>query len=122
MNYVDTHTHLDGEEFRDDLPQVIARAKAVGVSKVFLPAINLSSVESIQNVCRTYPDYAYPMIGLHPEEVKADFREVLAKMRAILERNLAEPGQDARYIAIGEIGLDFYWSREFKQEQLEAFE
>ena len=122
MNYVDTHTHLDGEEFRDDLPQVIARAKAVGVSKVFLPAINLSSVESIKNVCRTYPDYAYPMIGLHPEEVKADFREVLAKMRAILERNLAEPGQDARYIAIGEIGLDFFWSREFKQEQLEAFE
>ena len=67
MNYVDTHTHLDGEEFRDDLPQVIARAKAVGVSKVFLPAINLSSVESIKNVSRTYPDYAYPMIGLLPE-------------------------------------------------------
>ncbi|WP_311442003.1 TatD family hydrolase [Hoylesella enoeca] len=122
MKYVDTHTHLDGEEFRDDLPQVIERAQAVGVSKVFLPAIDLSSVESIQRVCRSYPGYAYPMIGLHPEEVKADFREVLAEMRRQLDRNLTDPGKDIRYIAVGEVGLDFYWSREFQQEQLEAFE
>lgn len=54
------------------------------------------------------------MVGLHPEEVKADWREVLAAMRPIVD--------DPRVIAVGEVGLDYYWSREFEQEQLEAFE
>lgn len=80
-------------------------------------------------VCRQYPGYAYPMIGLHPEEVKADWKDVLKEMRALLTspkgRNydslhLREGREEV--LAIGEVGLDYYWSREFEKEQLEAFE
>ena len=116
MNFIDTHTHLDGHEFDEDRDEVITRAKAAGVSKVFIPAIDLPSVATVEAVCEQYKGYAYPMIGLHPEEVKADWRDVLAKM----EKRLKCP--DHPFIAIGEVGLDFYWSRDFYDEQLEAFE
>ena len=116
MNFIDTHTHLDGSEFDADRDEAVARAKAAGVSKVFIPAINLQSVDTVLAVCGRYPGYAYPMIGLHPEDVKADWREVLAEMKA----RIGTPGRP--FIAVGEVGLDFYWSREFEAEQLEAFE
>ena len=116
MNFIDTHTHLDGSEFDADRDETVARAKAAGVSKVFIPAINLQSVDTVLAVCGRYPGYAYPMIGLHPEDVKADWREVLAEMKA----RIGTPGRP--FIAVGEVGLDFYWSREFEAEQLEAFE
>jgi TatD DNase family protein len=116
MNFIDTHTHLDGEEFREDLPEVVKRAQEAGVSKVFVPAIDLSSVKTVMEVCRQYPGYAYPMIGLHPEEVKSDCQQVLSDMKPLLESS------DGEVIAIGEVGLDYYWSREFEQEQLAAFE
>lgn len=112
---IDTHIHLDGEEFKDDLPAVVERARTAGVSKVFIPAIDMKSVSTIADVCRKYPSYAYPMLGLHPEEVRADYAEILQEMRKLL-------GESKDYIAIGEVGLDFYWSREFEKEQLMAFE
>ena len=115
MNFIDTHTHLDGEEFAADRSEVMARAREAGVEKVFLPAIDLASVATVLDVCRQYPGYAYPMIGLHPEEVKTDWRSQLAAMREMLT-------PDNPFIAIGEVGLDYYWSREFADEQLEAFE
>jgi TatD DNase family protein len=121
IHFIDTHTHLDGEEFKEDLAEVIARAKEAGVSKVFLPGIDLNSVETVMNVCRQYPDYAYPMIGLQPEEVKADYNTVLDSMEKSLEENLASK-DSIKYIAVGEVGLDYYWSREFEKEQLDAFE
>lgn len=120
--FIDTHAHLDGEEFKDDLPEVIRRAKEAGVSKVFLPAIDLSSVPAVLNVCRSYPGYAYPMIGLQPEEVRADWQEVLLQMKQLLDESRREPTNGCPFIAIGEVGLDFYWSREFESEQLLAFE
>ena len=116
MNFIDTHTHLDGEEFREDLPEVVKRAQEAGVSKVFVPAIDLTSVQTVMEVCRQYPGYAYPMIGLHPEEVKSDWQQVLSGMKPLLDSS------DGEVIAIGEVGLDYYWSREFEQEQLAAFE
>ena len=116
MNFIDTHTHLDGEEFREDLPEVVKRAQEAGVSKVFVPAIDLPSVKTVMEVCRQYPGYAYPMIGLHPEEVKSDWQQVLSEMKPLLDSS------DGEVIAIGEVGLDYYWSREFEQEQLAAFE
>lgn len=120
MHFIDTHTHLDGEEFRDDLPKVIMRARDAGVSKVFVPAIDLPSVQTVLEVCRQYPDFAYPMIGLHPEEVKSDWQQVLSSMKPYLFASEKERGEQP--IAIGEVGLDYYWSREFEQEQLLAFE
>ena len=147
---IDTHAHLDGPEYSDDRAEMIQRAKDAGVSKVFIPAIDLRSVQTVTDTCRQFPGYAYPMIGLHPEEVKADYREVLAQMKQQLADSLAanqtpplvevgrgptplgeaergptplgEAGRGLRFIAIGEVGLDYYWSREFEKEQLEAFE
>lgn len=116
MVFIDTHTHLDGAEFDADRAEVMARAKAAGVGKVFIPSIDLASVDSVCAVCAEYNGYAYPMIGLHPEEVKADWRDVLLKM----EERLRQPSHP--FIAVGEVGLDFYWSREFENEQLQAFE
>ena len=128
MKIVDTHTHLDGEEFDEDRSEVIMRAKEAGVGMVFLPAIDVKTSEAVLKLSHEYPDYAYPMVGLHPEEVKADWKEQLKKIEAILDAHLtAVEGLNgikykSDYIAIGEIGLDFYWSREFEKEQLEAFE
>lgn len=128
MKIVDTHTHLDGEEFDEDRSEVILRAKEAGVGMVFLPAIDVKTSEAVLKLSHEYPGYAYPMIGLHPEEVKADWKEQLKKIEAILDAHLtAMDGLNgikykSDYIAIGEIGLDFYWSREFENEQLEAFE
>ena len=128
MKIVVTHTHVDGEEFDEDSEEVIMRAKEAGVGMVFLPAIDVKTSEAVLKLSHEYPGYAYPMVGLHPEEVKADWKEQLKKIEAILDEHLtAVDGLNgikykSDYIAIGEIGLDFYWSREFEKEQLEAFE
>ena len=113
---IDTHTHIDGEEFAEDRALAVQRAKEAGVEKVFVPAIDLKSVSSVLQTCRQFPGYAYPMVGLHPEEVKADWRNQLAQMKPMLD----EPSHP--FIAIGEVGLDYYRSREFEAEQLQAFE
>ena len=113
---IDTHTHIDGEEFDEDRDLAVQRAKDAGVEKILVPAIDLKSLAGVLAVCRAYPGYAYPMIGLHPEEVKADWQETLGKMKPMLDA----PGHP--FVAVGEVGLDFYWSREFENEQLLAFE
>lgn len=115
IQFIDTHTHLDGTEFDADRDEVMERARAAGVSKVFLPAIDLKSVETVLAVSRKYEGYAYPMIGLHPEEVGADWENVLQRMREYIVP--VHP-----FIAIGEVGLDFYWTRDNEREQLAAFE
>ena len=113
MQFIDTHCHLDGEEFRDDLDAVVTRAREAGVAAIGVPGINLDSCQTVLELCRRYPDYCYPMLGLHPEDVKADWKEVLVCIKKTLT---------SKIIAIGEVGLDYYWSREFEKEQLEAFE
>lgn len=118
---IDTHCHLDGEEFREDLDEVIARAKAAGVTAIGIPGIDLKSCQTVPDLCRRYPGYCYPMLGLHPEEVKADWRDVLAQIKSCINSHLSSVAP-VPVIAIGEVGLDFYWSREFEQEQLLAFE
>ena len=114
--FIDTHCHLDGEEFDADREAVMQRAREAGVGKIFLPAIDLPSSQRILSLCQQHRDYLFPMVGLHPEEVRADWREQLMAINRLL---LADSQQA---IAIGEVGLDFYWSREFEKEQLEAFE
>lgn len=113
IKIIDTHTHLDAEEFDEDRAEAFARAKEAGVGKVFLPAIDVKTTHVVWKLSQEYPGYAFPMIGLHPEEVKADWKEQLAELR---EMSVSD------FIAIGEVGLDYYWSREFEKEQLEAFE
>lgn len=120
---IDTHAHLDVEDYSEDLPEVIARAKETGVKKIFIPSIDLATVDSVIDICNQYPGYCYPMIGLHPEEVKGDYTEVLQKMKLRLNGAIeARKRDEMRIIAVGEVGLDFYWSREFEKEQILVFE
>ena len=116
---IDTHCHLDGEEFAEDLEQVIARAKEAGVEAIGVPGIDLKSCDTVMALCERYPGYCFPMLGLHPEEVKADWKEVLQRIKISLTSYLSPL---TSIIAIGEVGLDFYWSREFEDAQLQAFE
>ena len=120
LQYIDTHCHLDGEEFAADRDDVVQRAREAGCTAIFLPAIDLASCHTVLDVCGRYPDYCYPMLGLHPEEVRADWREQLAAIKDIIKFKVQS--SKFKVLAIGEVGLDFYWSREFEQEQLEAFE
>ena len=86
---IDTHTHLDAEEFNEDRAEAFARAREAGVGKVFLPAIDVKTTHAVLALSREYPGYAYPMIGLHPEEVKADWKEQLSVTKEALIRAIA---------------------------------
>ena len=135
-SFIDTHTHIDGEEFKDDLDEVVARAKEAGAIQLLCPGINYDSIATMKTVCERFPDFIRPMIGLHPEDVKEDYKDVLEKMHEILISDLSHSNDNTNYsppfmggvrgrvcwIAIGEVGLDYYWSREFEKEQLDAFE
>lgn len=116
MVFIDTHAHIDGEEFDLDRDEMVARARDAGAKAILVPAINMEGLENMRSVVKSYPGFAYAMIGLHPEDVRSDWREVIAEMRRIQESSPSE------FIAIGEVGLDFYWSREYEHEQLECFE
>ncbi len=112
----DTHSHLFTEEFSDDLPQVIQRAKENGITRILMPNIDLSTVEQMLFVCNQYKGYLYPMLGFHPTSIldKNSFRKELLEMRHMLEK-------ENPFIAIGEVGLDLYWDKTFQFEQEEAF-
>ena len=115
---IDTHSHIDGEEFRDDIADVINRAQAAGVEKILIPNINLDTVEPVRTLCKQYPGYLYPMMGLHPEDVNPqniDIDNVLSRMEQLLT---PEPNP---YVAIGEVGLDLYWDQTYREEQIEVF-
>lgn len=112
---MDTHSHLFLEEFAEDLPQVMERAHNAGVSYIFMPNIDSTTIESMLSVCNAYPGYCFPMIGLHPTSVNESYERELA----IVYERLSAPNN---FIAIGEIGLDLYWDKTFLKEQLEAFE
>ncbi|MDR0891902.1 MAG: TatD family hydrolase [Mediterranea sp.] len=112
---IDTHSHLFLEEFDEDRPQVMERAKAAGVAAIFMPNIDSTTIEQMLATTTQYPDLCYPMIGLHPTSVNANYRQELAVVRQRL--TLPHP-----FVAIGEIGLDLYWDKTYLKEQLDAFE
>lgn len=113
MHFIDTHIHIDGEEFDEDRDSVIVRAKKAGVEAMYVPAIDYKTTLKVLDVCAHYAGYMHPMAGLHPEEVKSDWREQIAEIKKV---------SASKIVAIGEVGLDYYWSREYEKEQLEAFE
>lgn len=113
---IDTHSHIYGPEFAEDRAEVIMRAREKGIEKVLLPNINEQTIPDMLALCESYPGYCYPMMGLHPTDLEADYMDVLDRMHALL---LA---QGHPYIAVGEVGLDFYWDDSMKSQQLEAFE
>lgn len=110
MRLIDTHSHLFLEEFSEDLPQVIERARSAGITHIFMPNIDSTTIDSMLSVCNAYKDYCFPMIGLHPTSVNADYEKELE----IVARELKSFN---KYIAIGEIGMDLYWDKTFLKEQ-----
>ena len=114
MRMIDTHSHLFVDEFNDDLAEVIARAKASGVSRVVMPNIDDGTVAQLLQVASDYAGYCYPLIGLHPTSVGEDYALRLARVRHWLDASAA-------FIGIGEIGLDYYWDASFRNEQRVVF-
>ena len=113
---IDTHSHLFVEEFDVDRSEVMQRAREVGVQHVLMPNIDLASVAPMLQVCQEYCGFCYPMLGLHPTEVGADYPVVLSKLKALLDK------QPQTFLAIGEVGLDLYWDKTYKDEQIAALE
>ena len=118
---IDTHAHLDGVEFAEDISEVIQRAKDVGVEKIFLPNVNEDTLQPIIRLCAAYPGCLYPMIGLHPEEVNPTNIDVDATLNA-MESMLENHDLMNSCVAIGEVGLDLYWDQTYKEKQIEVFE
>lgn len=108
---IDTHSHLFLEEFKDDLPDVIARAREAGVTHIFMPNIDSTSIVPMLHVCHTYAEYCFPMIGLHPTSVNENYENELRVMEQELSTRRNE------YVGIGEIGMDLYWDRTYAAEQ-----
>ena len=119
MKLIDTHSHLYEPEFDDDREAAVARAREAGVAALLLPAIDTASDRRLFDLCRSHPEYCFPMIGLHPTSVNDNpaWREELARV----DRYLLDPPAGIRFCAIGEIGLDYYWSDAFVAQQTEAF-
>lgn len=112
--FVDTHTHLFTSEFDGDRDAVVQRALDAGVAALCLPAINEGAIEPMLAMCDAYPGICYPMMGLHPTDVEKGYMDVLDRMYALLKSS-------GRFIAVGEVGLDFYWDDTMKREQQDAF-
>ncbi len=114
MNLIDTHTHIYDHQFSLDRSEVMQRALDAGVKMMLLPNVDASTIAPMLELHGQFPDCTRVMMGLQPEEVKEDYKAVLALMEAELERGI--------YIGIGEVGLDFYWDTTFERQQLDAFE
>ena len=118
---IDTHSHLFVEEFAEDRAEVMRRAQEAGITHIVMPNIDVASIAPMLQVCAEFP-FCYPTIGLHPTEVKEDYREVLPAMKAQLDASVRGEAPHTPFIAIGEVGLDFYWDSTYKLEQIAALE
>ena len=112
---IDTHSHLFVEEFSDDLRQTIQRAKDAGVTHVFMPNIDDTTVTDMLRACDEYPGYCFPMLGFHPTSVNAQSMSVVKDMKRLLDG-------EHPYIAIGEVGMDLYWDKTYLKEQQRVFD
>ena len=115
---IDTHSHMYDVAFDDDRDEAIARAQAAGVGKMLLPAVDRESYDAMFALSRRYPAYCRPMMGLHPTSVNGnpDYRADLDRVAEYLQA----PPAGIRFCGVGEIGLDFYWSRDFREQQMQA--
>lgn len=113
MHFTDTHTHLYLDAFNDDRNEVVQRAVDSSVTRMLLPNIDSHSVEGMLELCDTFPEHCFPMIGLHPTSVKDNYEEELEKVMEWTAKR--------KFIAVGEIGIDLYWDKTHRKEQERAF-
>ena len=111
--FIDTHAHLYHKQFDADRTEMLARAVDAGVGKLFLPNIDLESVDAMHALAAAHPDLCFPMMGLHPSSVTEDPARDLAGIEKLL--------REGRYYAVGEIGIDLYWDKTRLAQQQEAF-
>ena len=114
MYLIDTHTHVYDHQFSLDRNEAMQRALDAGVKMMLLPNVDASTIAPMLELHEQYPDCTRVMMGLQPEEVKEDYKEVLSLMEKELERGI--------YVGVGEIGLDFYWDATYENQQFDAFE
>ena len=114
MLFVDTHTHIYDHDFDADRAEVVQRALDNGVGVMLLPNVDASTMAPLMETHEQFPECTRVMMGLQPEEVKGDYKQVLAAMEKELEKDI--------FIGVGEVGLDFYWDTTFEKEQIDAFE
>lgn len=113
MMLIDTHCHLYSTEFGAENQDVVDRAKAVGVQRFYLPAIDSEVIDAMLALETANPGVCFAMMGLHPCSVKDNVDEELTIVKEWLNKR--------PFVAIGEIGLDFYWDKTFAEQQRRAF-
>lgn len=109
----DTHSHLYADTLQDDLEAVMQRCKDHGVDRIFLPNIDLESIDPMVQLEKAYPENCFAMMGLHPCSVDRDFQASLVTIRSWWNKR--------NFVAVGEIGIDLYWDTTYVEEQKEAF-
>lgn len=114
MKMIDTHNHLYLEEFDPEQEQLICDALDSGIDTLLFPNVDLTTVDRMHALCDLHPDLAFPMMGLHPTSVDGTYPESLKKIESFLSRR--------SYCGIGEIGIDLYWDKTYRKEQLIVFE
>lgn len=114
IQFIDTHTHLFAEEFDEDREQVLQRAKEAGITRMFMPNIDDTSIDALCALCDAHED-CYPLIGFHPTSVDGDWEKRLAVVEQAFRSGRP-------YYGIGEVGLDFYWDDTFRKEQIKVFD
>lgn len=114
MKLIDTHNHLYLEEFDKDQKILADAAMESGIDTLLLPNVDLTTIDRMHTLCDRYPDFAYPMMGLHPTSVDGNYIDLLKKTESYLGKRT--------YLGIGEIGIDLYWDQTYLKEQVIAFE
>ena len=114
MQLIDTHSHLYLEEFDSDQEVLISAAKVSGIEMLLLPNVDIETIDRMHTLCDKHPEFTYPMMGLHPTSVKANYTEDLRKIESWLGKR--------NYCGIGEIGIDLYWDKTYIKEQKVVFE
>lgn len=118
---IDTHTHIYDSTFDEDREQVLERAREAGLTYLFLPAIDAQTHQAMFDLVRLDQTMCKPMMGVHPTSINKDNLE--QELKAV-EDFLAHPSKAGveKFYAVGEVGLDLYWSKDFLTEQIEALE
>lgn len=113
---IDTHAHIDDEQYQADLDGFITAQKEAGVEAILVPGVDETNIDAVWQVCQQYPGYLYPAIGLHPENIRDDWQSQLATIRSAIHRFTDSPIHQS-YCAIGEIGLDYHFDTTYKEQQ-----
>lgn len=108
MEFIDTHAHLYDEAFSGEEDAAVDRAVEAGVTKIIFPDIDSSSRESMFTMADRHEGIIFPTLGLHPTSVGAGWESEMEQL---------DDWKSHKIWAIGEIGMDCYWSKEFIKEQ-----